>query len=706
MELQINLPNDFLDQDIPKCNIKVSELYIKKDFKSLNNIPISVDTEGNIVSRFGDTIWDCSTFRSDIGGTRNQSEFNFSFLTEHPTLLIQAKLIAYGWLYAIGNKSGKACKITTLTSRFNIPLKKVILSLIAQEKFDITELNNDEVWSKLEEHLEGLSRNYIIQIFSSLKSIVRLNYFLPFKITLPEINFSTRAKKLSCTTKRDTKQYLAIPQDIVDKIYSEAVLLVESAWKYRKEISQLEQSLQSNYEAGRTVVDDLIATGKWKWLHDEYGNLDRRNYGHEVNNFLPEPYRDIIHRNLSKTGLLPGCNEDGNWYAAWRGQLQAACFICCAAFTGMRVSELFELRRNSFHSYQLDGQDFHVVKASTHKMAAGKKAEEWLCSPIVSKAIDLASALSEGLRNQLYDKAINSSNNSVRKQLSETAECLWLTQKERMNAPKIIARDSWNERLRRFSRNAKAVITADSINECIQLNPNNNGTIVERIILGEIWPLSTHQFRRTFAVFSVRNNLGHPIAIKQQFKHLYLRMSDWYSSGAVQARLHDIHADHDLIKILNEVSLVQTTAQFDKWFNGDEKLSGSFGKMIVAMRDRKPEIYSSWDNLYRLVKAGRMTLHGTLHSYCKNGYDCDMEGISNPSFCVDCKSSGSVIDGEKAQWWKKRHVALTTYLVKQNDVSPGEYSHCITQIRAAENVMRDFDIPFEEYEHPIEVVNL
>ncbi|NMU86016.1 hypothetical protein HKB16_24510, partial [Vibrio parahaemolyticus] len=131
---------------------------------------------------------------------------------------------------------------------------------------------------------------------------------------------------------------------------------------------------------------------------------------------------------------------------------------------------------------------------------------------------------------------------------------------------------------------------------------------------------------------SVRNNLGHPIAIKQQFKHLYLRMSDWYSSGAVQARLHDIHADHDLIKILNEVSLIQTTAQFDKWFNGDEKLSGSFGKMIVAMRDRKPEIYSSWDNLYRLVKAGRMTLHGTLHSYCKNGYDCDMEGISNPSF--------------------------------------------------------------------------
>lgn len=83
-----------------------------------------------------------------------------------------------------------------------------------------------------------------------------------------------------------------------------------------------------------------------------------------------------------------------------------------------------------------------------------------------------------------------------------------------------------------------------------------------------------------------------------------------------------------------------------------------------------------------------------------------MEGISNPSFCVDFKSSGSVIDEEKVRWWKERHLALTAHLVRQRDFSLGEYSHCITQIRATENVICDFDIPFEVYEHPIKVIDL
>ena len=30
--------------------------------------------------------------------------------------------------------------------------------------------------------------------------------------------------------------------------------------------------------------------------------------------------------------------------------------------------------------------------------------------------------------------------------------------------------------------------------------------------------------------------------------------------------------------------------------------------------------------------------------------------------------------------------------------SPQEYAHCITQIRAAENVMQDFDLSFQCYE--------
>ena len=92
-----------------------------------------------------------------------------------------------------------------------------------------------------------------------------------------------------------------------------------------------------------------------------------------------------------------------------------------------------------------------------------------------------------------------------------------------------------------------------------------------------------------------------------------------------------------------------------------------------------------------------------MHSYCKNGYDCDMDGVINPAFCVDCKSGGSIIDEAQAKNWQQKHTRLSSYLKTQIDLSPSVYAHCITQIRAAESVMLDFNISYEQYKHPIEV---
>ena len=137
--------------------------------------------------------------------------------------------------------------------------------------------------------------------------------------------------------------------------------------------------------------------------------------------------------------------------------------------------------------------------------------------------------------------------------------------------------------------------------------------------------------------------------------------------------------------------------------NSDAPLSGTHGKAIMQMREDLPYIYSSWDVIYDAVKKGTLTLHGTMHSYCKNGYDCDMDGVINPAFCVDCKSGGSIIDEAQAKNWQEKHTRLSLYLKTQKDLSPSVYAHCITQIRAAESVMSDFNISYEQYKHPIEV---
>lgn len=707
MALVLTLPSGFPEAHIPKAR-DVVQLAADGDWDTLAQVPVCIDSYGKVVAHFGDTTWDCSPFSAGKGIDISQREFNFTYLADSPNLLLQTKLIAYGWLYHIGHKSGRRCKLSTLAGRFNIPLKRALSSILNQQQDDLCALHDGNVWSQLESDLEAakLSQVSIELTFTALSAIARLDNWLPFRFALPEVNFKELACKLAAEGKTEKQQTLAIPQALADILYGEAVRLVEKAWPHRETLAQLERDLQANYNAGRSEIDRKIASGKWTFLHDADGQLIKKKYIEEINKATPLAQTKIIYAALKDTELLPEGPANGSWLVTWRNKLQSSCFICCGAFSGMRVSELFELHTGSFYTHEIDDQTFHAVRATTHKLTAGKKHEEWLCSPVVEKAVGLATALSASQREQMLQIAQHTRDPAQSEMLRESANCLWLSQQNRSNQPIVIARTRWNTRLRLYARQIGALVDNATLAECRLLNPQDNGAIEIKVKIGEPWPFTTHQFRRTFACFAVRNHLGHPIAIKQQFKHLYLRMAEWYGNGAVEARLQDVQVDSELTDLLNQAGIEHTTDKYYRWHHGDEKLSGVHGKSIVAMRDDKPVIYSSWDKLYRLVKEGRLTLHGTLHSYCKNGYDCDMDGVINPAFCVDCSGGGSVIDAEQALWWQRRHSALTAYLSEQANVSRGEYAHCITQIRAAEQVMRDHQLNHETYQHPVEVINL
>ncbi|WP_274885833.1 hypothetical protein [Vibrio harveyi] len=218
--------------------------------------------------------------------------------------------------------------------------------------------------------------------------------------------------------------------------------------------------------------------------------------------------------------------------------------------------------------------------------------------------------------------------------------------------------------------------------------------------------MSTHQFRRSLAFYCVKNRLSTLVALKQQFKHLYLAMAEWYTNGGQLASLRDLTVDPKIQQALDEINAESTTNKIFKQWHSDETLSGSHGKAIMKMRGDVPTIYSSWDIIYKAVKDGKLTLHGSLHSYCKSGYDCDMDGVVAPQFCVDCSSGSSIIDEQQAKWWQKKHRSLSAYMETGDDITVTDRSHYITQIRAAENVMRDFGMEFTPFEAELNITEV
>ena len=688
--LEIYLPDNINENHCPETCDVVS-LHRAQCFKELIDVAICMDDKGSIAAKFGDIIWNCSPLIITKNLTHKQ--INFSELKSHSSLLYEMKLICYGWLFTKNMKYSSPTKTSTIISRSS-GLKKSYNFLMLNNLDSISRISEPATWEKYLSFLEGerMSAGTIVHILSALQQAHQMFPWMGFDY--PEIIFKPTplSKKICREEATEREQTLAIPEGIADKLLHNAVNLVETAWQHRDKLGETERRLQENYKLGEQEVHNKIKSGQWKWLTVQEGTPEfRHHFAKETSHFSPFKPSDIISELLGEYPDRP-TDANGAWWHLQRGNLTAACFVCCAAFSGMRESELFELTSDSYYNAIYSGRTFHFLKGKTHKI--GEKHTEWVVAPIVQKAVELMSVLTKHLREFLLQEALTERD-------KELAQCLWLSQGQRSTDPKRIS--CWILRLRNFSKYAGAIVSEKDYAECLRANPNSQEKIKNHVHVGIHWKLSPHQFRRTLAFFTIKNRLGNAIAIKQQFKHLYLQMSEWYCEGGIPSRLDEVEADQELQKMIDTIGNEQITQKYWSWFHGTEVLSGSHGKDILKLRDDLPVMFNSWDQVYKLVKDKKITLHGTLHGYCKNGYDCEMDGVVNPAFCVDCSTHGSIIDSEQAAWWKSKHETLVLYLTENTGVSMAVYTHCITQIRAAEKVMSDFSIEYRPYQPEIEI---
>ncbi|MBF4348553.1 hypothetical protein EAY19_21050, partial [Vibrio anguillarum] len=214
----------------------------------------------------------------------------------------------------------------------------------------------------------------------------------------------------------------------------------------------------------------------------------------------------------------------GTDFQRYLGQLITASYIVCGGFSGMRDSELDKLTPSSYYQDSLNGRVYNLLQSHTFKL--GEKRETWVTAAVSKTAIDLMSILTKRWRDeaQYPDEKYTSS--------------LWVNQTYRSHAPKLIT--DWNDRLKRFCKQFDFVITKDDYQECLESNPRSQVKVEKQVVVGQPWPMSTHQFRRTLAFYCVKNRLSSMVALKQQFKHLYLAMTEWYTNGGQLASLRNL----------------------------------------------------------------------------------------------------------------------------------------------------------------------
>jgi integrase len=683
----LNIPEEIIIQNRAGVEQMVNQ-YVGEEWDAMDDTHVTSDYADHPISYFGDDYWDLGAYVD----SKITYKSKMSFTDIHSQLLIREfKLICFSWLYVAGNaRISRPSKPTTLIERHS--KLRQIYKYLDTKKFDsITVLNHPIIFSEFCEHLRSslYSTSQLSHIFGALKSIEKMSNHLPLSLNIPTDDTSYElGKRFASPLKMKGNQFYAIPTRLMQKIYTYILDLVDTYHPHKEELHYLLSDLRKNYEMGKKAVDDKIASGKWQWL-----NSDSPEYRVEVNKHKPFTYAELIESNLEGSPLNELLPKSIVAFENKISLIKVACVMTCAAFTGMRRSELYGLHVDSFSEQEFNGNKFYYLKSVQHKMTQGPgKKTAWITSPKSRYAIELAEALNRHLSAQLM------MHEDPSKRL--LASCLLLTQSVKSKPPTVKFEGMMRSYFNRVAENSGAYIEQEDIDEFHLINPNCNSIMAgNKISVGKLWPITTHQFRRTFAVFAKRHNLCSDVAIKQQFKHIYLPMAEWYGEGGIAARLQSLFVYNDLKSLLDEVSNEVTTQVIHQWYNSDQKLYGKMGQSIAKDREYVATHFSSWEAIKNQVEKGLITLVGTLHSYCMAGYDCKMEKSVSPSYCFNCENI--IIDEEKAQAWKERHnwiVTRVSELQSTGQLTHSIYSHFITQIRAAEQVMAYFKIPFKRLE--------
>lgn len=672
--------------DFPQQNkvtdVDVVTLYHEKRYEELDTIVICKDKDGNVTANFGQNNWDCLPF------SRKKSRNNLS--TEEfdniPELQQELKLLSYGWLFNKSPKQKKALKFSSVRTRFD-NIKVVYRFLQRNNHKSLKCLSLSMVWSDFEHFLQegNYAQGTIESTFVALNAAINDESWHKLELGLNPIKSKTEARRISFI---EAQQTLVIPERLCDAIYGKAIELVNGAHSYRQLILDIEKSLQDNYVKGVRNLEERIKQGNHYSFMNEDGSIDKRKFTSAAQELQPHKVKDLIAPLAAK---VPSIRlKSGTDFKRYWGQLTNACYIICGGFSGMRDSEIDKLTPKSYYKDSFEGRDFHMLQSHTFKL--GHKRETWVTASSSKTAIELMATLTEEWRKEVSypDKKYKDS--------------IWVNKSYRSKPPALIT--GWNHRLQRFCNQFNFIVTEEDFAECLASNPRSLNRVKQDVIVGNPWHMTVHQFRRTLAFYCIKNRLGTLVALKQQFKHLYLAMTEWYTNGGKLASLRDLKVDEQVQKALDEINAETTANKIFKQWHSDETLSGTHGKAIMKMRRDVPTIYSSWDVIYKAVKDGKLTLHGSMHSYCKSGYDCDMDGVVTPQFCVDCGSGSSIIDEQQAKWWQKKHRSLVAYMESGEEISISEHSHYVTQVRAAEKVMADFDMPFTPFEPDLKVANL
>jgi len=572
----------------------------------LSSHVISRNVHGDIISKYSDDEWDFSCYDKknrpclllfNHWAKGKKGDFINSIVSD-----LKKLVFAYIW-YRNGRKH-QVKNISNLGSTLNVLARYSMGSKISISELLISKhhLNNC---------LMTLKPGTMYDVRRFLLTFNDINHELkPFEFC--DIRKLTEMNATIINYRNNLKQFPPIPPRIylsyISNITSDIKLLVENIDVILNFIIEI----KSTY----TAMCKLTFNSRYVNTPPEY-NIENIIRKHSLD-FIFNQF--AVNKNIR--GVLYLLNS-----------ILFTCRLATQIFTGMRIDEATNLHIDCAQIYHKNGRVHYILNGKTTKLM--ERNAKWITNEVGYNATLIASKISHFIVNQLEDYSYEVGNIPLFVSTSYLGLARYVPKIE--NSVILAAKLAPYDEMKKISW-LNVMITKEDIFELKKIDPFRVWESESKFDIGKNWPIQTHQFRRSLALYASRSGLVTLTSLRRQLQHLSTQMTLYYSRGSIFAQ--DL-ISNDKSHFATEYQEVQNYTQALDYVSlillSDNNLFGTQGGIIK--NNIKNNISIDKKETVKLFKIGQLAYTETCLGGCTTLDACTQRATRSLVSCLSCENA-------------------------------------------------------------------
>lgn len=595
----------------PKLDLPVGAIPPDIFYESSDNIPtdsfiVSRNRDGSVASTYGETSWNLTAYHPE----GKPSFLYFVYWDSGDTtqtrkiLMSESRLILFSLMWL---RNGPSLSIGTL--RNYLTVVKELARYSEKNLCRIKDLLSDE--KKLWIFVESQNSGWLIQALGSM---------LPHLTNIKHGFMNVGDKFLQAIRTRGMQYRDTLLQHppIPTRIYSSIIdQLTESIFEWEsvaEDMLRIVKTCKENPLAGRDITHQCNRARKLGILRKKHLTFTQ---------LASENSLEYI----SKKGLNPNVKSLSTLIA----EIQLVTKLTIQAFTGMRDDEALSLPYNCLQTNTSNGINHYIILGRTTKLNNGHvKRTRWVTNIEGYRAVKVAQKIAEAIFAVFHINIESISTHTNKYPLFVSVGYLgfagtMLSPKEGRFRPSKIDLT----RMSRLRSRLQPIIEDDDIRELEQIDPHRAWRSEERFQLGEAWLFTSHQLRRSLALYAQRSGLVSLPSLRRQLQHVTNEMSLYYAKGSTYAK-NFIGSDKSHFGVLWQETKSESAGLsyiLNVLLSEDIVFGGHASWIKNKLRENDECVSFDREETLRQFKKGEIAYKETLLGGCVSTEPCKQSGL-------------------------------------------------------------------------------